>query len=375
MLPAKINNKLVFTLCNKCACENITKCFHNDDDRKLEGTWVSLEIIEAIKNGYKVLKIFEVWNYEKTTKFDKVQKKGGLFTDYVDLFLKGKQEASGFPENVNTDEEKLQYQKDYYKNEGILLDLNNVKKNPGIRTVMKLCLDSFWGRFGINNNKIKTKIIFDFQEWNEMLINAKNGQYIIHDVDFTSQKYMICYYSFNKDFFEGCLTGNIPIAAFVTCHARLKLLSEMQKLGKRLLYCDTDSLIYLSDTSQIQYEPKLGDYLGELTNEIDSKDGNFIQELVASGPKSYAYMTDIGHQKSVIKGFTLNYIASLKLNFDSIKNIVLEDSAKQISVEQTKFTRNKTTWDITTTQIQKMYSFVYDKRVLFDDLTTLPYGF
>jgi len=374
ILPAKINNKLIFSLCRTCAFEKIKNCYHSNEERQIEGTWISLEVIEAVKNGYKILKIFEVWHYEERTKFDKNTKTGGLFTDYVDLFLKGKQEANGFPDNVVTEDDKLRYQKDYYENEGILLDLNNIEKNPGLRTVMKLCLNSFWGRFGINNNKIKTKFIYDFNEWNEMLINAKNGQYIIHDVDFSSQKYLICYYSYNKEFFDGCLTGNIPIAAFVTCHARLKLLSEMKKLCHRLLYCDTDSLIYVSNNTKDEYEPLIGDYLGQLTNEIDKKDGKVI-EYAATAPKSYTYKTDKGYEKCVIKGFTLNYLASLKLNFEAIKNIVLEEPNKKIQVEQTKFTRCKTNWDITTSILNKSYSFYYDKRVLLDDLSTLPYGF
>jgi hypothetical protein len=207
-----------------------------------------------------------------------------------------------------------------------------------------------------------------------MLINAKNGQYIIHDVDFSSQKYLICYYSYNKEFFDSCLTVNIPNAAFVTCHARLKLLSEMKKLGHRLLNCVTDSLIYVSNNTKYEYEPLLGDYLGQLTNEIDKKEGKVI-EYAATAPKSYTYKTNTGYEKCVIKGFTLNYLASLKLNFEANKNIVLQEPNKKIQVEQTKFTRCKTNWDITTSILNKSYSFYYDKRVLLNDLSTLPYGF
>ena len=63
VLPMKLKGKLFFTLCQKCVTENISKCEHNDSERCLEGTWVSLEIMEAIRQGYKVIKIFEVWHY------------------------------------------------------------------------------------------------------------------------------------------------------------------------------------------------------------------------------------------------------------------------------------------------------------------------
>jgi hypothetical protein len=101
-----------FTLCRTCAFEKIKNFYHSNEECQIEGTWISFEVIEAVKNGYKILKISEVWQYEERTKFDKIKKTGGLFTDYVDLILKGKQEACGFPDNVVTEEDKLRYLKD-----------------------------------------------------------------------------------------------------------------------------------------------------------------------------------------------------------------------------------------------------------------------
>ena len=68
VLPVKINGKLVFTLCHTCALENNSEvCQHNDFDRCISGTWIILEIQEAIKYGYQVVVIEEIWHYEKTT--------------------------------------------------------------------------------------------------------------------------------------------------------------------------------------------------------------------------------------------------------------------------------------------------------------------
>ena len=115
VLPARINSKLVFTLCSTCANKkNLNDCMHNDSDRELDGTWISLEIIEAIKQGYKIVKIYEVWHYPESDIYDNATKNGGLFTEYVDLFLKYKQEASGFPSNVITEQEKMDYIKNYF---------------------------------------------------------------------------------------------------------------------------------------------------------------------------------------------------------------------------------------------------------------------
>ena len=67
------------------ASEQIQQCYHKEDERVLEGTWVILEVIEAVKLGYQILKIFEVWNFPYKEKYDRLTKSGGLFTEYVAL--------------------------------------------------------------------------------------------------------------------------------------------------------------------------------------------------------------------------------------------------------------------------------------------------
>ena len=143
VIPARINNKLIFTLCSKCALEQTSNCNHSTDERALTGTWVSLEINKAIEIGYKIIKIYEIWNWNETDEYNPIHKNGGLFTEYIDMFLKGKQEASGYPDEVKTEIEKDEYIKKYYEKEGVLLDKNNIKLNSGMRTVTKLMLNSF----------------------------------------------------------------------------------------------------------------------------------------------------------------------------------------------------------------------------------------
>jgi hypothetical protein len=49
-------------------------------------------------SAYVVQRIYEVWQFDETAQYDPKTKTGGLFTDYVNTFLKMKQEASGWPE-------------------------------------------------------------------------------------------------------------------------------------------------------------------------------------------------------------------------------------------------------------------------------------
>ena len=90
-----------------------------------------------MQQGYQLLKIDEVWDFSEHT--------DGLFNDYVDTFLKIKQESSGFPAECDTDEKKAQYITDYATKEGIRLYPNQIIENPGLRALAKLMLNSFWG--------------------------------------------------------------------------------------------------------------------------------------------------------------------------------------------------------------------------------------
>ena len=84
---------------------------------------------------YRVIRMVEVWHFPS--------KSSDLFTGYIDTFLKIKQEASGWPSWCQTEERKRQYIRKYERNEGIKLDPAKIKKNPGLRSLAKLMLNSF----------------------------------------------------------------------------------------------------------------------------------------------------------------------------------------------------------------------------------------
>lgn len=85
-----------------------------------------------------MLQIYEVYHFEKSSK--------ELFESYINLFLKIKQEASGWPAHCVTQEDRDKYITAYLENEKIALDPSAVAFNPGRRQVAKLALNSFWGR-------------------------------------------------------------------------------------------------------------------------------------------------------------------------------------------------------------------------------------
>lgn len=230
----------------------------------------------------------------------------------------------------------------------------------------------------MNTNKLQNEFIFDTNRWHELLDNKK---YKIHRVflneDDNLQSFLHVFYSLEDDVNQGNDKTNVIVASFVTAHARIKLFREINKLGpKRILYCDTDSMLFVSNKKTNEYIPKLGNNLGDLTSEISESMGNYIQTFVSTGPKNYAFKTDSGYIHCCVKGFTLNHLTSLKLNFESIIKIVTDERNKKekIKVNQLKFRLSKN-FDVKTEIIEKTYGFVYDKRILLGDNTTLPYGF
>ena len=77
----------------------------------------------------------------------------------------------------------------------------------------------------------------------------------------------------------------------------------------------------------------------------------------------------------VVKGFSLNANTSKLINFDSIKDLVLNYRKRKIEAKQLIFTRDKKNWSVQCQENKKIYGFVYNKRRILDDLTTLPFGF
>ena len=142
VLPARVNGKLVFALCRTCAEEGCQEnCTHTDEERAMTGTWVTLEIDKAVSLGYKILHKYSAWHFPETTQYDPETQDGGLWAEYIDLWLKLKQEASGYPKWCKSEADCEKYVRDYVEKENIQLDKGNIRKNEGLRSLSKLMLN------------------------------------------------------------------------------------------------------------------------------------------------------------------------------------------------------------------------------------------
>ena len=375
VLPVKCNGKLLFSLCRACGeTYQQSKCKHNTEARSFIGTWVTDELKMAHANGYKLLKVYEVWHFDEMSQYDPSTKTGGLFTEYVNTFLKIKQEASGWPDWCVDEKRKQQYIHQYFMKEGIKLDSDKIQENPGLRLLAKLMLNSFWGKFGQRSNL--TKITY-FDEPKEFMDMMTSDQQEVKNVRFLNDEAVQVDWVYSSDFIEPSSRTNVVIAAYTTAQARLKLYSYLKPLGDQVMYCDTDSIVFTVKPGE--WEPALGDFLGDLTDEAPNND---ITHFVTGGPKNYAYNLSEPNKKGQtsickVRGITLNFKNTLAINFDTLKRLVSCKSAENIITVTDKFkiTRNSETCNIVTKLEHKDYRIVFDKRVLTHDYVSIPYGF
>ena len=165
VLSYRTQGKLMFPLCRTCADTlQQTPCQHGDRERTLHGTWVNLELEKALEKGYsRSFKLRKYGTFHNTQTGSsrtilirslKSSKRYG-FKQWVatvnslllllSIFLHSFLQASGFPDGCVTDQQKADYIADYAAKEGTQLDPRQIMKNPGLRALAKLMLNSFWG--------------------------------------------------------------------------------------------------------------------------------------------------------------------------------------------------------------------------------------
>ena len=129
------------------------------------------------------------------------------------------------------------------------IDIEKFEFNAGLRSLAKICLNSLWGRFGMRNNMSQMKYVTEVSD--QFVNNSKNT--------------------------------NVYIACFTTSHARLMLYNELDYLKEKVLYFETDSIVYADDGTK---NVKTGDMLGDMTDEISGKRKT---NFVSTGPESNSF--------------------------------------------------------------------------------------
>ena len=160
----------------------------------------------------------------------------------------------------------------------------------------------------------KTKLVTEPKELFDLLYSS---EFEVSDARLVNDETVEVHYSNVGEFEEQNNKVNIVIAAFTTAYARLKLYDLLDLLQERVLYYDTDSVVFVHEPGKP--EPPLGDYLGDLTDELD---GDYITTFVSGGPKNYAYVTNNDKCVTKIRGITLDHATTKKLNPGVMRSLV-----------------------------------------------------
>jgi hypothetical protein len=146
--------------------------------------------------------------------------------------------------------------------------------------------NTFYGRLGMNPERLEEEIISNIEDKKYEKIIENNGIYL----GYTKKEKSI---------------SNVIISAAITSKARIKLykgMKEVMKNGGRIVYTDTDSII--AAFKKDQYKEKLDIPMGEVL--FDSKnDDTIIREGVFAMPKTYALKYENGREIVKIKGFNV----------------------------------------------------------------------
>jgi hypothetical protein len=310
----------------------------------------------ARAHGYKVTHVYYIYDFDSSTE---------LFRPYFRTFLKDKIEASGIPKWIKSNAEWDEFSRYHSENLGIDLKRENMKPNPSRKTGAKLLCNSLWGKFGERSQ---------YYLWDRFLMGAEDDKilgmerkWIDGVIDITYRKFsgdnkavgMIYKYAegAEKKFRNG--KTNIALAAMVTSHARCRLWKELHKLGDRVLYHDTDSIIY--EHRPNEYNIPEGRYLGEWEDETD---GRPIVKFVSTGPKCYSYgvlkSDNTIAESTKIKGITLTCENSDLINFESMKKIVTGE-LDSIETRILNFKYNRRLGELTTSDMIKQFIYTYEK--------------
>lgn len=406
VLPTRIDRKLFFTCCSKCAVEKDQdmreSCKHSDEERSLKGIWTTAELTLALEKGYIFLEVYAVYHFESWD--------DGIFKDYIRTWLKVKQESSGWPDSTigsNDQESRLlrnEYLNKWFNDFGILLDSSAIQKNPAKRSMAKLKLNSLWvshvliyymnhikflrvsqGKFGQRRNLTQTAICFDKATLDEV-INPDRGDIVIcNELEIGQEGLQISYkFANEEDAHEGMTS--YQLVSFVTSYARVMLYKMMDQVETKggegsVLYYDTDSIIFVEKIGANLIET--GETLGCMTDEVISETndpGAYICRAGFTAPKSYylVYKWSDGKESTVIKvkGISLHSAAAKVLSEKSMNNLISEfpNTAKFIRVPQSLiYSTSKNC--IVSAQTSKMFRIVTGKRMMHDDGTSHPYGY
>ena len=320
----------------------------------------SAEIQVALKHGYKVSKVYKALIYKKHS---------DLFKAHIRKFLKIKLETSGMPAQIDWET----FARNHKERLNITLDRDKMIRNDGMRAMSKLLLNSLWGKLGQDPRLCKTILTQNSADYRMLLQKELQGEIEMKEmVSLPGGQTMVQYAQNKEDDFQN---KNVAVAAFVAAHGRLCLWETLHKLGDRVLYHDTDSIVYEHIDEGMNVE--IGYMLGDWEDELDADDQ--IVSFVALGPKTYSYKTRKRKHVLKCKGFTLNSANTLVVTHQTLIDLLPDtdsgDTDRFVAVSNRDFNWSRETGEYWTCLRKNTLRFTAEKNELdMTAYTTKPFG-
>jgi hypothetical protein len=386
VLPMKVDERLLFALCRRCALDfpHGSKqrgycCRHSDADREFVWTGTTIELAEALRQGYIVRKVFSALHYEQFS--------DQIFRGYVSDFMKMKIHASGFDPEMKTKEQQQQFITECRDIFNIIIDRSQMNPNPAKRTLAKLANNSLWGKFAERDNLSRTVTTDSPAVLRNLLDNPKLD---VMSIDLLTKDVIMITYKKHKDFIESNNTNNLAVAAWTTSLARLRLLEALQAVTKKensieksavALYWDTDSVIYgIREGYDDPLKNLESPHLGGLK---DEKPDYQILEFCSCGPKNYALMLQNNISGEIIyemkiRGLTLDYSTCKILQYNTFKEQCLnfgKDDHPYIYIDYANVIRPCVrTGNVHTQPLRKLFRPVIRKGIVDENYKVIQFG-
>lgn len=333
----------------------------------VEEVFTSVEFQVALKLGYKITKLhrIDVYNHDE-----------GLWNDFIkDLYIEKLANSGPPPDSVEEQERLINaYNEEFDMEDAVQSSFPRWKYDGAMRSVFKTLLNCGWGKHCQRPNMDQTFVVNAETEIDTLFDNVQTGVHKVQKISDLGDNYFQV--RVKNTSFKNLNSHNayLPAGCFVPAYGRLTLFKYLHKLGERVLYHDTDSIIYLYDPA-LENIPE-SDIWGSWDEEKISKKG--IDAFVSLGPKSYAIKA--GDEEVVkLKGLSVKYAHRNMVNFDTISNCIdehLKNNYPSIQIPQLNFHYKPGTGMNVATSL-KILKFSPDnlKGVLHPNLKVYPEGF
>ncbi len=222
-------------LCYTCIMEeNESVCAHRPPNRRLTSTWTVIEIEYALQQGYKLLKIFEVYAYAKSQP---------ILSSYFRFCGSLKIKNSGLPSGI---QDKYQYCSNINQQMNLLGPLRvtpgNCNKSDIRRQVCKSMMNEAIGKFSSYNRPKQSDFACTSKELAKLLDDKK---FLVEQVFPINENVMQVVRKKVNSVRSTNVRSCSIIHAYLTAYSRLYMIATMEKLEAakvRIASIDCDGL-------------------------------------------------------------------------------------------------------------------------------------